>query len=308
MSYKKKKIKSLKKKDKKDKKRNNLKKTQKMRKSTKNNCSPGTKGSSTQTCFDRQSLLRIATHWNKYNKDKIKITKNNDKLWQNIHKKLRKMCQNETCWLEQKFINNNLKQELSSKFKPKMPSSWKKTPKKWLTTDDIYNVMSQYDDTFTDFIFIGPVPIDFDAKYDALGNCIVNELCSIQVKDLLQKGISKLGVIFNTDPHHKSGEHWISFFADFNKALYFFDSYGMKPPPEVSTFMRKLKKQCKQLGKNIKIYYNHKQHQFKNSECGVYSMYFIIKLLEGYDFHDIIHHVITDDDMQQYRKIFYREH
>ena len=45
--------------------------------------------------------------------------------------------------------------------------------------------MNQYNKKYDDFIFIGPVPIDFDEKYDKIGNCIVNELCNINVKNLL---------------------------------------------------------------------------------------------------------------------------
>ena len=200
-----------------------------------------------------------------------------------------------------------LKQELVSKFKPKMPASWKRKPQEWLTTDDIRRVMKQYDIKYKDFVFIGPVPIDFDHKYDRIGNCIVNELCSLHVRDLLKKQIARIGIIFNTDPHTMSGEHWIALFADFHKGIYFFDSYGVKPPKEVDRLMKKLQAQCHKLGNKIQLYYNDKRHQFKNSECGVYSMHFIIKLLEGEPFKKVITTVIKDDEMHKYRYIYYRD-
>ena len=220
--------------------------------------------------------------------------------------KLDKYCDEEICWLEQDFIDKQLKHNLKKKFKPKMPKVWEKKPREWLTTIDIRNVMKQYDEKYDDFIFIGPVPIDFDYKYDKFGNCIVNELCNINVNNLLKKNISKLGVIFNTDPHYKSGEHWIALYADFNKGVYYFDSYGIKPPREVKLFMDKLKEQCNNLNKNINTHYNKIQHQFKNSECGVYSMHFIIKLLEGVDFENVTQNIVDDDTMHKNRYIFYR--
>ena len=270
-------------------------------------CAPSSKSTSSLTCFDRNSLIRIVKQWNKTHKDKIKITGSNNNLWNRINKKMIKYCDNdELCWLKQDFIETELKTELKEQFKPIMPQIWKSKPREWLTTYDIRNVMKQYDKTYKEFIFIGPVPIDFDYKYDNIGSCIVNELCNIDVNNMLKKNISKLGVIFNTDPHNKSGEHWIALYADFNKGIYYFDSYGLKPPKEVDILMKRLQKQCNNLNKNIKTYYNNIQHQFKNSECGVYSMNFIIQLLKGNEFDTIIKNIIKDDNMHKNRYIFYR--
>ena len=60
---------------------------------------------------------------------------------------------------------------------------------------------------YLDFEFLGAVPIDFD-------NCSISHLCNINLKDHLRNGISKIGIVFNTDPHDESGEHWISFYTD----------------------------------------------------------------------------------------------
>ena len=38
---------------------------------------------------------------------------------------------------------------------------------------------------------------------------------------------------------------------------------------------------------NIKLYINKTRHQYKNSECGIYSIYFITKLVENNDFNGI---------------------
>ena len=285
--------------------RKRVSKTGKTKSKKLSKCAPSSKNSSF-TCFDRKSLIRIAKHWNKTHKDKIRITGKNNKLWNSINKKMKKYCEEELCWLEQDFVEKKLKTELSENFKPQMPKVWKNKPREWLTTNDIRDVMKQYDKTYNDFSFIGPVPIDFDHEYDNIGNCIVNELCNIDVNKLLKKNISKLGVIFNTDPHNKSGEHWIALYADFNKGIYYFDSYGLKPPKEVDILMKRLQKQCNKLNKNIKTHYNNKQHQFKNSECGVYSMNFIIQLLKGVEFDTIIKNIIKDDNMHKNRYILYR--
>ena len=51
--------------------------------------------------------------------------------------------------------------------------------------------MNQYEKKYRNFNFIGAVPIDFDHKFGP-GNCVINELCNINLKSLLDKGITKL--------------------------------------------------------------------------------------------------------------------
>jgi hypothetical protein len=56
---------------------------------------------------------------------------------------------------------------------------------------------------------------------------------------------------------------------------------------------------------NIDTRYNHIQHQYKDSECGVYSIYFITKLLEDKSFDEIINNKIADDEMAEFRAEFF---
>lgn len=51
---------------------------------------------------------------------------------------------------------------------------------------------------------------------------------------------------------------------------------------------------------------NYIRFQYKNSECGVYSMHFITEFLEGKTFKEIINNVIDDDNMNKKRDFFYR--
>mgnify|MGYP001296860908 CR=1 FL=1 len=73
-------------------------------------------------------------------------------------------CDKEHCWVRQKFIKPKVEEDEDlDVFKPVRPESWKKNEREWLNTLDIRNVMDQYEDKHHDFIFLGPVPIDFDA-------------------------------------------------------------------------------------------------------------------------------------------------
>ena len=50
------------------------------------------------------------------------------------------------------------------------------------------------------------------------------------------------------------------------------------------------------------------EHQYKDSECGVYSIYFIVHMLEDkVTEHYLKTHVIKDTYVQQFRKIYYND-
>ena len=54
------------------------------------------------------------------------------------------------------------------------------------------------------------------------------------------------------------------------------------------------------------VRFNRKQHQFKNSECGVYSMNFIIRLLNNETFDNIVDNVTDDVTMNACREKYFR--
>ena len=243
--------------------------------------------------------------WNNYyENDKIQFKENDTlyNLWSHLDNKLKNICNDEFCWTKQQFMKNNI--EVLDEFRPEMPLKWKSNKNEWLTTLDIEAVMKQYEKKYNDFVFIGPVPIDFDTELHP-GYCVINELCKINLNKLLKNGKRKLGVIFNLDPHDKPGSHWVSMYADFNdlNEIYYFDSYGLKEPREVTRLMERLKQQNEKINNvQTNLHVNNIRHQFKNSECGVYSMNFILKLLEGNNYNDVKNNIVKDDDMELNRE------
>ena len=90
------------------------------------------------------------------------------------------------------------------------------------------------------------------------------------------------------------------------KNVYYFDSYGTAPPNEVDVLIKRIQEQGTELGMDIKYAYNQTRHQYQNSECGVYSMYFIIQLLEGKKtFNSINSNRIKDEFVNSKRKSYY---
>ena len=60
--------------------------------------------------------------------------------------------------------------------------------------------------------------------------------------------------------------------------------------------------------KKIDIRYNTIQHQRANSECGVYSINFILRLLQGKTFNEIVNNPIRDREMEDCRKIYFNNY
>ena len=284
-------------------------------------CAPKTKNENEEnelrefSCYTKDALIKMKNLWNARHKDSMIRDKNPKDIWNSLKDKMKSACYNESCWLKQKFMENNLTDELSTyTFAPKSPSKWKENHNTWLNSNDIEKVMKQYEHTYPCFRFIGPTPIDFD-KHVYQDKCVWDDLCQFDLLKYINDGISKIGIIFNTDPHDKSGAHWISLFIDLKKKfIFFFDSNGTKIPKEVKYFCNRVISQAlqvktKEYPNGIKLTYDLNApfvHQESNTECGMYSLYLIITLLK--DIHDYTFFKttkITDELMENLRDKYF---
>ena len=239
----------------KTKKRKNqkLKKSNKTRK-LKIKCSPKSKNETLPyTCYTAKGLHKLKTIWNRKHPDR-KIKSNRPRnIWKALHYALSTSCNKESCWLRHKSIKNDIDLETKEyTFAPEAPKEWKENPNEWLTSIDILDVMKQYEQTYKCFDFIGPSPIDYD-KHVAYGECVWEELCEFSLNKQIKEGKTKIGIIFNLDPHHKPGSHWVAMFIHTKKKeIYYLDSYGEKIPRQIKKFARKVQKQSLKLDGNKK--------------------------------------------------------
>jgi len=123
---------------------------------------------------------------------------------------------------------------------------------------------------------------------------------------------TKIGIIFNTDTHYKSGEHWISLFINIkDQDIFFFDSTGDPPPKEIAAFMKRVQDQGMQLNPPRKFKIDSTEgieHQYGNTECGVYSLYFIVHMLENKNTkHYLKTHILKDHYINKFRKVYFNE-
>ena len=297
-------------------KKQNLQKTIKKHSLNRNitlkkiNCSPKPKSEVNDfSCYTTKSLYKLRDLWNARHPDVKIITNSPKEIHQQISDKLSSVCNKESCWLKQKADFGKVSSEMSESFAPESPIEWKKNPNEWLSSVDIMNVMKQYEKAYKCFDFIGPTPIDFDKKR-LYGECVWDELCNFSLKDQIKQGKTKIGIIFNTDPHDKPGQHWISMFINIKKKkIFFFDSTGDGAPSEVTKLIDKIKEQGQKLNPKLIFKVDSSEgveHQYGNTECGIYSLFFIVHMLEDkLTDHYLKTHILKDEYTNKFRKIYF---
>lgn len=234
---------------------------------------------SDKSCLSRDIILKLKNSFNKHHQKKIK-SKTTSKIWEDL-KKNKPQCESEMCWVNE-IENNTVKENILEVFyAPNQPKEWKKNPDEWLSNYDILEVVNQYEYNYKNFKFIGPTPINFNSPdIRNKKNCVWNELCNFNLDYYIKNKIDKIGVIFNLAKQGDPGTHWVSLFINLKrKFILFFDSNGDPPPPEVYQLIEKIKKQGNKNKIKFKFIHNKLEHQQSNTECGMYSLYFIITLL-----------------------------
>lgn len=257
------------------------------------------------SCYDTNSLLKLRKYWNIRHPDKKIITKKPREIWKILKENLSYICHKESCWLRQQFIKNGLDNKLLHlTFAPQAPFTWKNNPTEWLNSLDITRVMRQFEDKYQNFQFIGPSPIDFD-DHKMNGECIWEELCKFDLHKTLKQNKTKIGVIFNLDPHYKDGSHWVALFISIpHEKCIFYDSTGDSIPKEVKKLVNRISKQAKLLNKSLQLEVNTIEHQKKDTECGIYSIYFLDQMLK-LNPPQLFSKRIHDDVMQSFRNVYF---
>ena len=282
----------------------------KIQDQTDKKCAPGKKFSD-GSCLSVESLVKMADAYNMDNSnDQIKTQHGYEVINPRSYKKYllnqfdKKMskCSSQQCWINQqfmKFVDDQHKTELESyTFLPEGPTG----KFEWLNTLNINDVMIQYEQHYPAFKFFGAVPIDFD-ELPSLG------IKNIDYDELIERGKTKLGFIFNLDEHWQSGSHWVAMYADILEGVYiYFDSYGTLPERRIQALMKRMALHRKnKMGKDkLLVDYNKNRHQYKNSECGVYSINFILRMLKGETFYDIEDSKVPDDTINKCRNSYFK--
>ena len=280
------------------------------------------------TCFTLDQLIMMAEVYNKNNKDIIEIKHNKKHLLTELINRLSGDCKEQVCLLKRTYVRSLRNRDLMyNTFVPQGPTM----KFQWLSTSHINMVMFQYMETFKDFMFFGALPIDFKEIKVPMN---FDNYFKVLTK-LYAGGKYRLGFVFNLDRHDQPGSHWVSLFADIkNNKVYFFDSAedhsDRQPDTRILSFMKTIAIWCyyhnikgetpksddcnlhffetnkNKIEKYVDARFNKVQHQKGNSECGVYSINFIIRMLTEGDYDNIVNNPVPDKQMNEFRKKIFR--
>lgn len=290
-------------------KRNRNRRTQKVKKMS---CSVDRKRLN-DICMNEKHLLYLKKIWNNISDDKIELN-NPYSIWLKFKNIFSRTCQTEKCIIEEikKRIENDKEKEILEKlieglYAPIHPTSWLTNKYEWLSTIDINNVMKMFERKYKCFKYIKTSPIDFDDKIEDTEKCVVEDLCSLNIKEQLENGKTKLGVVFNLDYHYQSGSHWVCMFINIPKGkIYFFDSYGDNPHYRIKELIKRVKVQLKELDIKPELIISTRRHQYGDSECGMYCIYFIHNMIKDADFNKkFLKKKVSDKYVNRLRKVYF---
>lgn len=261
------------------------------------------------SCIPLPIVKKIAKAYNKYvNNDKsMRIPLIKGKISIKMAEKYKrylivelskKMGNDQTEWINSEAVqfldNESIELLKNDVFRPKGPDM----QYEWMDSIRLTKVMKQYEKLFLSFKYLDTLPIDFD-KYGDYFNAQT-------MAKYIEKGKYKFAMIVNTQTYAEGGEHWFCIFINIRKGeLCFIDSVGNRPMPEIVDFLEKIKNLLLENGITVTIKYNKTQHQRKNSECGIYSMYFVLGLLNDIDFDILTSTIISDEEVNKLRLLFF---
>jgi hypothetical protein len=228
---------------------------------------------------------------------------NPKKMLAELAKRYQTTCKgDQECLFKQDFLDEML-QELRDDVKlntllPEGPE----TATTWLSNFDIQDIMRLRENYYPDFEFIGAVPMDCDEHS-------ICPLSRLDLKNLYSRGKMRLAIVYNLDKMGQGGSHWVAMYMDLNKCeCYYYNSLGTGPVENMNNMIEQFKKFCiNTLKKNPLVKINNKQHQRDTSECGVYSVNFIIRLLRGETYESIINDETPFEEINSCRNAYFRK-
>lgn len=251
--------------------------------------------------FDEEEIARLCAVYNREHPKEtpIQCKGSAEDVWRELQRRLGAQCKTGRA---ECIVSSLLR-------RPRAPKEWQLNREEWLSSDDIDAVEKNYTDVFADYFYVGAVPMDFDLQ-DETRKCIVSTLCSMKLPELYKKGKERIGIVVNTDPHDGPGQHWVAVFCDLRRELEYprvtyFDSYAHHPEPEIKKLMKRWKDQWDVTGvhaKPMKMTFNTTRHQYKDSECGMYCLYFHYACLMNIPMKERM----PDDVINAFRNLLFR--
>jgi hypothetical protein len=204
----------------------------------------------------------------------------------------------------------------------------------WLNNTEIDNIQFQLQTKFNGYYYSYIHMIDLIMFEPQNKNILLNNKKIYNIKDInfideLKNLNNKLtynnklkyyGIVCNTDLSTNSGIHWFSIFIDFTKdpiTIEYFNSSGysllkgshMREREEFLKFFLNLADELSNKIRHAKfIQVTNIEHQRSDTaNCGSYSLYYIWSRLNGIPYTKFKDTKITDEMMEEFRKVLWRK-
>jgi hypothetical protein len=282
-------------------------------------CSVGQKyNSSAKTCFSLRQAKVLANAYNnmlqmsrvnikgqKYeNLDPIVVSDSSTvvDLMRELRKRFNDVCPDgsDSCLLKQEMMNTivmHQREDLEMAILPEGPE--KATG--WLSNDEIDFIMKPYQKVKPDFYYLG-------TSYSNCNKYPGCELYRVDFDSHMKSGIKYFGTILNLDSRGQDGSHWVSIYIDtVSKRVYYCDSNGKKPNSNIQNFIDEAINNLNRLDNSNEYVaiINKKKFQNDSSECGVYSCNFIIRMMSGEPYEQIINTPLDFRSINSCRSVYF---
>lgn len=261
--------------------------------------------------------------------DITNFIKNPEKVKKILEKAKNKLkCDSEACVVShpefKKFaISNNIltndeiEDNIDTRFKIEGP----RNSTKWLSNYDIDKTLEDWAFKFEDFFPCPFAMIDFDKmreplyKYD-MGKIYLGEYSKQTIMGKVKLPYRTFGCAINTDTSLGKGKHWMALFVDMRGDIWtieFFNSTGMAPQKSIVSWQQRTKDSLDNLIQNQNlqkkteiVIASNLEHQESNTECGLYTLFYIRARIENVPYTRFLEKEIPDENMIEFRKHCFR--
>ena len=265
------------------------------------------------SCIPLNVLILMATAHNEISDEKIVLF---DKISRNFepHYKMYLINQFENIYgkIHKKWLDAPFMEKMSPKIQEVLKTQIFRTKgpldNEWLSNIQINETMTLYEPIYQNFVYLKTLPRDFYnyLKYD------------IDFDKHMQINQYKFGMVINSDKHNQGGSHWKMLYFDIKYGLIIYiDSGGSKPEKEIQDFVKYISEYLKSKNIPVRYYINDYQFQHGDTECGVFSMYFLNRILEmsvsdptyqNNPLKILQQEKITDEQVQKWRNVFFSKY
>lgn len=223
-------------------------------------------------------------------------------------------CTTQSCLLRRATESGALTREQAAVEGLRLKAEGPATSLKLLGNDNIDGSLARFVHKWPGFLPLGFCMMNFAEHPDA-------PMCRFSPEDAARAGKDTVACVLNTDVYGGRGKHWVCVFVDMRGgagapwSVEYFNSSGRPPPAAVVTWQQDTRAKLVAIRAGTKnpgpvdiVRVNERAHQKKNTECGVYCVFYIFCRLHDTPYTAFqTNHTVPDDDMAAFRAYLFVE-